>query len=392
MNIAMDLIREALLGGSGGGGGGGGDEGPLSDVMFYDYDGTVLQSYTKAEFLNLTEMPANPDHTADGLTAQGWNWTLEGAKALVNKAGFIDIGQLYHTDDDAMRLHLSIPADVSSVNRLVKYNIKPVGEVVVDWGDDSTDTATGTGSTTIEVSHTYASAGEFVISIKKTSGTGNYTFSLTNDGYGKQFVKGMNLGDRVTLSAYPYNFCNLEYVTFRTNTSTSTGNIFQYLKLKHVTLPKTVKMYGTMFAYSFIRTVAMAENQAVVSGSAATSHQNALFLKRAYLPDGYAGVSPSQCLSCEKVYVGEGAASISFKNFPSLSVLYLPSTVTTISNEAFNDCPSLSEVHIKATTPPTLTSFGSRFGTFTIYVPSASVADYKAASVWSNYADRIVGE
>ena len=58
---------------------------PRKDVIFIDYDGTVLYAYTAAEFAQLTEMPANPSH--EGLTAQGWNWSLADAKAYVAKYG-----------------------------------------------------------------------------------------------------------------------------------------------------------------------------------------------------------------------------------------------------------------------------------------------------------------
>ena len=47
--------------------GGGGSSG--NDVIFYDYDGTVVASYSAADFANLSAMPANPTH--EGLTAQG---------------------------------------------------------------------------------------------------------------------------------------------------------------------------------------------------------------------------------------------------------------------------------------------------------------------------------
>ena len=44
------------------------------DVNLYDFDGTRVYSYSKAEFLGLSSLPGNPAH--DGLTAQGWNWSL----------------------------------------------------------------------------------------------------------------------------------------------------------------------------------------------------------------------------------------------------------------------------------------------------------------------------
>ena len=394
MNLAMDLIREALLGGSGGGGGGGGggDEGPLSDVMFYDYDGTVLHSYTKAEFLNLTEMPANPDHTADGLTAQGWNWSLAGAKDVVGKAGFIDIGQLYETDDGATRIYLTIPSSVSSVNRKIEFPIKPTGTVVVNWGDGESDTLTG--SSTVTASHTYQ-AGDYMVSVKKTSGSGNYTISASSDGYGKAFVTAIECGASTQGFSSYAGFPNIKHIVFNNTASTATGSVFSGLGIKHLTLPKSIKLYGTMFSYSSISSVALAENHTVQSGSASGSHSNASQLRRIYFPDGYTGVSPSSCARCEKVYVGEGATSVSgFGTSLSLSVLLLPSTLTSFGGStAFGDCRCLSEIHIKAVTPPTFSGISaSRVGTFTIYVPTASVDAYKAASGWSTYADRIVGE
>ena len=68
-------------------------------VNFYDYDGTVLYSYSVSEFANLSAMPANPSHA--GLTAQGWNWTLVKAQAYVAKYGRLEIWQMYITDDRA---------------------------------------------------------------------------------------------------------------------------------------------------------------------------------------------------------------------------------------------------------------------------------------------------
>ena len=45
--------------------------GGTGDVRFLDYDGSIVQTYSAADFANLTAMPDNPTHT--GLTAQGWN-------------------------------------------------------------------------------------------------------------------------------------------------------------------------------------------------------------------------------------------------------------------------------------------------------------------------------
>lgn len=55
----------------------GGSSTPVSanDVTFYDYDGTVVASYSLAEAQALTALPDGPTH--EGLIFQGWNYTLE---------------------------------------------------------------------------------------------------------------------------------------------------------------------------------------------------------------------------------------------------------------------------------------------------------------------------
>lgn len=138
-----------------------------SGVNFYDYDGTIVDSYSKSEFLALTAMPANPSHA--GLTAQGWNWSLADAKTYVEANDTLDIGQTYTTSDGATRLHIRLEdGRLSPV-----LGLCPNGTLTVDWGDGSaTETMTGSStSTLVYLPHTYAQAGEYVISVMPSSGS-----------------------------------------------------------------------------------------------------------------------------------------------------------------------------------------------------------------------------
>ncbi len=71
----------------------------------------------------------------------------------------------------------------------------------------------------------------------------------------------------------------------------------------------------------------------------------------------------------------------------------IPDTVTEIGDMAFSYCNQLASITCLAATPPALGSgaFSSDTVGFTIKVPAASVAAYKAATNWSSYADYIVG-
>ena len=84
----------------GGSGGGSTDEGELkrNDVNFFDYDGTLLYSYSWDEAKELTELPPLPVH--DGLEVREWNYTLEdikeqGMEATIGKA---DVGACVYDD------------------------------------------------------------------------------------------------------------------------------------------------------------------------------------------------------------------------------------------------------------------------------------------------------
>lgn len=70
----------------------------------------------------------------------------------------------------------------------------------------------------------------------------------------------------------------------------------------------------------------------------------------------------------------------------------IPDTVTEIGDRAFIDCIFLASITCLAATPPVLgpNAFSSDTAGFTIKVPAASVAAYKAADGWKEYASYIV--
>lgn len=124
------------------------------------------------------------------------------------------------------------------------------------------------------------------------------------------------------------------------------------------------------------------------------------------------------CTGLTSVTFGSGLTTIGttvFNGCSSLAgVITIPNNITTIGYQAFKDCASVSAfdvgtgvdridamafywclglnyVIIRATTPPTLVNASAFNSTHNcpIYVPDASVANYKAANNWSSLASRI---
>ena len=103
------------------------------------------------------------------------------------------------------------------------------------------------------------------------------------------------------------------------------------------------------------------------------------------------------CTSLTSVTIGNKVTSIgkdAFYGCTSLTSITIPDSVTSIGEYAFSSCRSLTSVYCKPTTPPTgggSNMFYSNASGRKIYVPRASVDAYKVADGWSNYANYIEG-
>ena len=159
------------------------------------------------------------------------------------------------------------------------------------------------------------------------------------------------------------------------NTVTWIGNsaFESCFKLANVTLPSSVTYIG---------------NGAFASCESFTSFDIPANVTTIY------GGTFNGCDNLASVNIPEGVTGIAFWAFadcPSLSEITIPSTVTSIEDQAFLDCPGLTSITVLATVPPVDVSERTFENTNNcpIYVPAESLADYKIAEGWSNYASRI---
>ena len=327
------------------GGGGGGTATSPSDVNFYDYDGTLLYSYTIAEANRLTELPQPPTH--DGLTFQGWNYPLEEVQSTTRR---MDIGATYITSDGKTRLYITVPANSEPGlppprNQVPLYFQQTVANgVTIDWGDGSqTETLSGTG--VVNTTHTYETAGDFVISLSPVDGC--------------ELELGTGTSANCVMGSTGNNgriYCNM---------------------LKRVEVGSSVTSIG--------------------SGAFSSCYS----LSSVVIPDGVTSIGDSAfsyCYSLSSVVIPDGVTSIggsAFSRCYSLSSVVIPDGVTSIGGSAFSYCYGIKEYHFKPLTPPTLSNTNAFSGIpkdCVIYVPVGSLEAYKTATNWSNYASQMQEE
>ena len=415
--------------------GGSSAPGAPGDITFYDYDGTIVTSWTLAELATKTALPDYPSH--EGLTCQGWNWSLADLKTTNRK---MNVGAMYITDDGKPRIYIRLEEGRTSP----MLGVCPNGTVTVDWGDGTTpDALTGTDTTVVKwtPNHAYAAPGEYVIKLTVDGTMGFYGDSpsiaggailLYLSGYdGRNYayrnsVQKIEIGNGVTsignfvfygcsslasitipdgiasIGEYAFSDCHsLSSITLP-NGVTSIGNLAfnGCSSLTSITLPNGVTSIGSsVFNGCSSLTSITLPNSVTSIGSSAFSGCSSLV--SITIPDGVTNIEQYAfrgCSSLVSITIPDGVTSIgkyAFDNCSSLVSITLPNSVTSIGEAAFINCYSVAFYDFTACrTVPTLTDINAFMGIpadCQIRVPASLADAWKAATNWSTYADYIVG-
>ena len=348
---------------------GGGNVNPTATakaVNFRDYDGTILYSYTVEEAAALTELPPLPEHS--GLVCQGWNWTLDGIKAMGRA---VEVGAMYITDDGKTRIYIHLEDGRTSP----MLGCCPNGTVTVDWGDGTEpDTLTGTSISTVQwtPTHEYGAAGDYVIKLSVNGSVG-----LSGSGSSNQ---------------YSY--------LLRYSSGADTRNQIYQNTVRKVEIGDGVTSIGVQ-AFNNCRSLSSITIPDGVTSIEKNAFINCYSLSSTTIPDGVTSISTgafSYCNSLSSITIPDSMTMINnyaFQYCYSLWSITIPDGVTSIRDYVFANCISVRYYNFTHhTTVPTLSNtsaFNGIAADCEIRVPAALADEWKAATNWATYADYIVG-
>jgi len=344
-------------------------------------------------------MPDNPSH--DGLTSQGWNWSLSDAQAYVAKYGELTIGQMYITDDGKTRIYIHLEE-----GRLAPYlGIGVNGTAVIDWGDGSeTNTVTGTSVTTIiNTQHTYAAAGDYVIIIDVTgsmtlSGHSKWGSQLlwnqgsseTENGVYQNAVQRVEIGSNITIGSFAFRYCHgLSSITIPDSVTTIGSSAFSSCySLSSVTIPDGVTTIeiGVFNSCSSLTSITIPDSVKTIENSV---FSGCYILSSVIIPDSVTTIGSNAFNNCHRltsIIIPDSVTTIesgAFSFCHNLSSVTIPDSVTTIGSNAFSTCHGLGFIRFESTIPPTVANSNAFLNLTTdciIYVPAGTLSDYTSAT------------
>lgn len=335
-----------------------------SGVIFYDYDGTVLYTYTVKEARALTALPELPIH--DGVTSVGWTHSLEEVNAATK---YLKVGAMYSSETTKLTIDLSLRSTTTH-SVTIYYEQSNANGIKIHWGDGTSSTNSSAGK--VNTSHTYSSIGgtNYIIELETISGTLKFGTYLSDNvsstglfGHygsitceGNKILTGLVIGNNLTMNDYSFTDCpNLTNVIISYGiTKIPERCFFSAERLVFVVFPNTI---------TSLRDQCM-----------------------------------SRCESLVSAVIPESVTTMSSRTFYSNGVLndiIIPSKVKSLPDSLFYACDNLKELYIRSETFVTggYIMLDHTPTDLSIYVPMHILDVYRSdMGRWYKFRSQIKGE
>jgi hypothetical protein len=241
--------------------------------------------------------------------------------------------------------------------------------VTIDWGDGS-DTETVTANSDVNTSHTYASIGDYVITLAAKEGC---TFALGQ----RQSTNGGVIGKPTLSTSRPYRNAIRRVEIGAAVTQIYGQTFYHFYSLESVTIPNNVTIIEyNAFGYCYSLSSMVIPNS--LRNIDRETFRYCTSLKRILIPNGLVTIGDSAFCYCY-----------------SLVRVVFPSTIAGLGSMAFGTCSKAEEYDFsRAASIPTLSSYTAFSGiedACIIKVPSTLYDTWKEDTNWSQFASNIVG-
>ncbi|WP_379706521.1 leucine-rich repeat domain-containing protein [Mediterraneibacter gnavus] len=398
-------------------------------IRFFDYEGTLLYSFSLEELAGMESLPELPFH--EGLICTGWNWTLEDLKKTNRE---MNVAALYVTDDGATRVYVTLDEDM--LDPQVSFGQSDEEGVKIDWGDGSElEMVSGWSNyTRIILTHRYQNPGKYVIRFLPQGesricfmgnyNSGAYVFTAGKSSVQENIkylsaVRKIEVGTQVDkLDDYCFSYYSrMESITLGQVSNMGNGIVKECLSLKFLGLPEGKRMLSAYLCDSCGQLTGISiPNGITALGDYAFDECRSL--KKLTIPDSVTELGRYPFTGCraliemefpvaltkigssvfkgcqmlKKFSLRKGITEIvdsMFSNCYTLSRMVIPESVTVVERYAFENCRSMRKYYFLSASPPSLgatSAFMNISRDCKIYVPKGSLEAYQTADNWSSYA------
>ena len=286
----------------------------------------------------------------------------------------------------------------------------------IDFGD-GTDPVYPATASKVTVEHEYQTTGDYIIKFTPADGTGAFWFNDNGSTSGAPPMIREHGTDFHKTKWYPY-YNLVKKIEVGRNYNIAKVNAFARLigvEKIHFSSPVTDTAFGPYFFEYCYKLKSVTWDDGVMDSIESVGaymfydctgvQEIPFFPSVSNIPSCWMYMSADSKSAVTAIHIPEGVTSLEQSCFRANGLceyVEIPSTVTSIAASAFNASYALKEIHVKATTPPTLANTNafsinnSNAASCVMYVPYSEdhsiLTAYQTATNWSTFASYMVEE